>query len=682
MKSTFKLLGIITLLTVIALISWSCDMDISVRGVTLNKTSANIFIGETLVLTATVSPGDATNKDVTWSSNNQAVASVSDGVVSGVSAGSATITVTTVDGNKTATCAVTVNPIPVEDVKLNKASTNLFISDIDYLTAVISPYNATNKNITWSSNAPTIASVSSINGMITGVSEGSATITVTTVDGNKTATCSVTVVKSVTKVTFTGQNMTVSFSDLKNKDIYLVKVNTSSTVVSNANTGLAQSLYSELANSNDLTSENFTGELFRMGHPGADEFHANPPPYSKKANRSSSELLPSSALSTVGSTRRFWVESVYNNRNWVQKTATLVKQGTYCNIWVMNDLTTFTSAQAQEMADKFDAIYPIETSLLGYEDGGGPAGNGGIDNDKRILILVYDIGYDPALTWVGYFWAKDMMLDKEVSSYYPERSNEAEMFYINGNPTFLSNRGAGILYSMLVHEFQHMINYSQKYIKNKVNSAAWYNEMLSMMTEDIIAPLIGIGPTNSSHPIKDRIPRFLVNYNLSGITEWNPNNNVLDSYSVSYGFGAYLLRNYGGAALLKELLSNNSTNINSVTAALRRVNNDNGLSFENALRRFGETFIYSSTVPSDVLSFDKTDTRTIGAYTYTATKFNVWNDFGSYRPKIFGASEQAIMRPHSISVHQASEWRYKSGNLSITLQRPSNSSVEFYLMVK
>jgi hypothetical protein len=646
-------------------------MDISVKGVTLNKTSASIFLGETEVLTATVLPGAATNKNVTWSSNNQAVARVSNGIVTGVSAGSATITVTTIDGNKTATCAVTVIPIAVEDVRLNKTSTNLFISDIEILTANFTPSNATNKNITWSSNASAIASVTS-SGMITGISEGSTIINVITADGNKTATCSVTVVKSVTKVAFTGQNTTVSFSDLKNKNIYLVKVNTSSTVVSNANTGLAQSLYSELANSNDLTSENFTGELFRMGHPGADEFHANPPPYSKKFNRSSSELPASLVLSTVGSTRRFWVETVFNNRNFVQKTATLVKQGAYCNIWVMNDLTTFTSTRAQEFADKFDAIYPIETSLLGYENGGGPTGNGGIDNDKRIQILIYD---DLADTWAGYFWGKDMILDNVLSSYSALRSNEAEMFYINGGP----GSSVSYLFSALVHEFQHMINYSKKYIRNNVNSASWYDEMLSMMAEDVISPLIGIGPTNSNHPIKQRIPNFLSYYNFYGITEWSP---VTYSYSVIYAFGAYLLRNYGGAALLKEMLANNSTNINSVTAALRKVNNDNGLSFENVLRRFGETFIYSRTIPSDVLSFDKTDRRTIGVYSFTATKFDVWNDFSYYKPKIFGAGEQLVMRPHSVSVHQASEWRNKSGNLSITLQRPTSSSVEFYLMVK
>jgi hypothetical protein len=199
-----------------------------------------------------------------------------------------------------------------------------------------------------------------------------------------------------------------------------------------------------------------------------------------------------------------------------------------------------------------------------------------------------------------------------------------------------------------------------------------------MMAEDLISPLIGIGPTNSGHPIQERIPLFLINNNVFGITDWE---GTVKSYPKGYAFGAYLLRNYGGATLLKELLANNSNDINSVTAALNTVAGP-GITFTDALRRFGETMIFSGTMPAGVLSFDKTVTQTIGGYTYTATRFNVWNDFGPYKPKILGANAQAIMRPYSISVHQASEWKNKSGNFSITLQRPADSSIEFYLMVK
>ena len=82
---------------------------VSVTGVTLNRSTATIDTGGTVTLTATVAPTNATNKTVTWSSSNSSVATVSGGVVTGVSAGSATITVTTADGGYTATCAVTVS---------------------------------------------------------------------------------------------------------------------------------------------------------------------------------------------------------------------------------------------------------------------------------------------------------------------------------------------------------------------------------------------------------------------------------------------------------------------------------------------------------------------------------------------------------------------------------------------
>ena len=77
-------------------------------GVTLSKTKATLLVGETLTLTATVAPSNATNKSVTWSSSNNAVVTVSDGVVTAKADGTATITVTTDDGKNTATCTVSV----------------------------------------------------------------------------------------------------------------------------------------------------------------------------------------------------------------------------------------------------------------------------------------------------------------------------------------------------------------------------------------------------------------------------------------------------------------------------------------------------------------------------------------------------------------------------------------------
>jgi hypothetical protein len=82
---------------------------VAVTGVSVSPTAVSVAAGATTPLTATVSPANATNKNVSWSSGNTAVATVSTtGVVTGVAAGSAVITVTTQDGNRTATSTVTV----------------------------------------------------------------------------------------------------------------------------------------------------------------------------------------------------------------------------------------------------------------------------------------------------------------------------------------------------------------------------------------------------------------------------------------------------------------------------------------------------------------------------------------------------------------------------------------------
>ena len=168
---------------------------VSVTGVTLEPTSLSLFTGDTAPLTATVQPSDATNQNVTWKSSNTEVATVdANGKVTAVGEGNATITVTTVDGSKTATCIVTVT-VPVTGVKLNKETLELFTDGSETLTATVEPGNATNKNVTWSSSDETIATVDN-NGTVTAVGAGKATITATA--GGITATCVVHVRKPAT----------------------------------------------------------------------------------------------------------------------------------------------------------------------------------------------------------------------------------------------------------------------------------------------------------------------------------------------------------------------------------------------------------------------------------------------------------------------------------------------------
>ena len=163
---------------------------VNVTGVTLNKTSTTIAVGASETLTATVTPDNATFKNVTWKSSNEAVATVdANGKVTGVKAGTATITVTTVVGGETATCAVEVIT-SVTGVTLNKTTLKLTKGASETLTATVAPTNATNKKVTWTSSDPAVATVDA-SGKVTGVANGTATITVTTEDGGHTATCAV-----------------------------------------------------------------------------------------------------------------------------------------------------------------------------------------------------------------------------------------------------------------------------------------------------------------------------------------------------------------------------------------------------------------------------------------------------------------------------------------------------------
>lgn len=170
---------------------------VAVTGVTVSPDTVSLTEGGTQTLTATVSPSNATNKSVTWKSSSDTVATVSgSGVVTAKAVGTATITVTTADGGKTATCSVTVSAAPqtgdvrVTGVTVTPTSATLTAGETTTLTATVSPSNAANKNVNWSSSDTTVATVSG-SGVVTAKAAGTATITVSTADGGKTATCAV-----------------------------------------------------------------------------------------------------------------------------------------------------------------------------------------------------------------------------------------------------------------------------------------------------------------------------------------------------------------------------------------------------------------------------------------------------------------------------------------------------------
>ena len=175
----------------------SCTVTVTqpVTGVTLDKDTLSLTVGTTATLQATVTPTNASNQAISWSSSNETVATVENGRVTAHQAGQATITVTTQDGSFSDTCAVTVTTVPVTGVTLDKTNLSLTVGGTEALTATVHPDNATNKNIAWTSSNNSVATVDST-GTVTAVSAGTATITATAADGGYEATCTVTVTRS------------------------------------------------------------------------------------------------------------------------------------------------------------------------------------------------------------------------------------------------------------------------------------------------------------------------------------------------------------------------------------------------------------------------------------------------------------------------------------------------------
>ena len=187
--------------------------------ITLNKTQITIEEDQTENLIATITPENATNKEVVWTSSDENVATVDgEGTVTAVGVGEATITAKTENGI-TATCRVTVTQkiINPTEITLNKTQITIEEEQTENLIATITPENATNKEVVWTSTNESVATVDE-EGTVTAVGVGEAIITVTT-ENNMTATCSVTVTQKIinpTEITLNKTQITIEEEQTEN----------------------------------------------------------------------------------------------------------------------------------------------------------------------------------------------------------------------------------------------------------------------------------------------------------------------------------------------------------------------------------------------------------------------------------------------------------------------------------
>ena len=273
-----------------------------------------------------------------------------------------------------------------------------------------------------------------------------------------------------------------------------------------------------------------------------------------------------------------------------------------------------------------------ETDLNGY--------TGFITANNEITILLTDIDEDNSPTGgvIGFFWSKDNFEQSAVSG-----SNERIMFYADA---VMFANGEGLdgwdiddfwpkeMVSTLAHEFQHMINFYQKRILLDTDTDTWINEMLSESTEDLVATKIrhigprGVDYTDGSDGPTDntngRYPLFNANNTLS-LTAWN---NRLEDYSKVNAFGAYLIRNYGGAKLLHDIMHNSYMDEQAVVDAVNNSTEGSGKTFDDLLSEWGTAVLLSTIESPDNLPTYNTgwfSDSIYGSSTYEMGSINFFN---------------------------------------------------------
>jgi hypothetical protein len=384
------------------------------------------------------------------------------------------------------------------------------------------------------------------------------------------------------------------------------------------------------------------------------------------------------ANTVEGDTKSFYVDVTGKTIS-----AKLKETGTYCKIWVDVE---FDNLDVSTLVTKFDAIYPVETNLVGFEYGGGPGGNGGVDGDPKVQILVYDIAGGGTL---GYFYPGD---EYQRGTTYPY-SNEAEIFYLDSY--LLAPNGMTTIYSTMIHEFNHMINFNVKVLQGGQirvwNNETWYTEMLSMLAEDVIWPYLNNTP---SPVIGMRIPGWRDRYYDYSVMYWPPKTAyTIPYYWSNYAFGAYLVRNFGGVPLFSAIAKSPAGGRASIDGSLRAFNSQNrAIDVTYALERFGETLVYFDNVPDNVYSFNKnTPPETITthdgtSYNYSFTMFDIRHTSNPpSEPKVFPFNEmgQTPMPINTVQIFQDQSWKnITDGQLDIQFLGVDTGAKYFALIKK
>ena len=413
----------------------------------------------------------------------------------------------------------------------------------------------------------------------------------------------------------------------------------------------------------------------------------------------------------TGATKELWIDVPSNKRTgilasssdglYTKRNATLQAKGNYCYVWVVSDDGSNLSInnRAKNLADKFDYMYSQIRTVFGEESEKISHISGQdemlqdidvSDTGSMVNIVVYDIGGDYTVGQdsgvVGYFWPKDYYSKNSDYTYVESKTaailaltNEGKYFYVDSG--FLTNYES-MVYSTLAHEFQHMINYGEKTVASKMTYSTWFTEMLSMVCEDMVQQYLGIKDEDS--PI-GRLATFATYYYGSGLTDWLEGDNVVISYAGAYAFGAYLARNYGGAALIKEIATNNYVDQQAITQALQSLGKNE--TFDSVFKKYVQALVLSN--PPTIVNAPSFNHKVqgIGGVMKAIDLFegSIVDKHGkeySLCPKLLGvdANSRVDLRPYGFTLHRLGT--FQSGNIQVDFSSPVNQDEKVYILVQ
>lgn len=356
-------------------------------------------------------------------------------------------------------------------------------------------------------------------------------------------------------------------------------------------------------------------------------------------------------------------------------TGTCKAVGKHCNVWFV-DNTKYCKASDLDfssLATKFDQIYEKETSIMGNTEYSTHPENYIAACDKVQIVLCDCLGdaYEKQVSGTfGYQSIADLYTKKYIQS-LPETwgwskivSNEDYIIYLDslfysykGKTTgkTASNPGGydaqDYIFSTIPHEFNHLLNNIQKYIKNDIKDGmeTWFTEMLSLITEDLFMENLGISEIASA---RGRLSIFDESYNY-GFTNWGTGDDVYYSYANVFAYGAYLCRNYGGEKLIKQIAQNNYVNGDAITKALQSCGYSK--TFEETLKEFAWVLINTT---SKGITLNKSGTTTTSGLKLSPIDLIITDKdsngrvINTYKPKIYTKDTINDIYPNAFTIHK------------------------------